>query len=324
MAGIEVLVLSLSGTQLASIGAEESSTLADLFDKLLEANECRICTLVYNEFELCGPSNLFEYGFRLGKNVVTAIFKTKQWLEESGFSPTMLMNTDSDSMAHRASNKLKSCGYTVRELRATGYTASELRTCLEAMRNVPKREAQIMDMQLHPTCPACLLRDGGYSFAEMHEAGYSTRTLKDLGFSLAIFIEANIAISDMMEAGFTALDFLQNGWTLSDLQKLAFRAGQLKCTRTIPKQLKEAGYTVEQLKMAGYSLVQMKEGFSLPELKQAGYTAWVLAKSGFGVKELEEAGFTSTELGNAGFVIPDSTHRRHSAPLIRAARLVLA
>jgi ribosomal protein L13E len=325
MSSIVLCVVSLSGQELASIEADASSTLADILDQLLEANECRICTLIYNDIELSYlnvtglPSHLHEFSFQPGTNIATAIFKTKQWLEELGISPAMLMKTDSDSRAHRTLHNLKSYGYSVRELRATGYNALELRACLEATRGVSKRDAQLMDANLAPNCPARLLKNGGFTLTEMLQTGYTATTLKDLGFTFASFMEANVSPSEIAEAGFTALEFLEHGWSLAQLQKLSFKAGQLRRSQYFPKQLKEAGYTAEQLKTAGYSLAQLKEIFNLAELKQAGYTAWVLAKAGFGVKELEDAGFTSKELTDAGFLRPASTLRRQSATLIRAA-----
>lgn len=295
---VTVQILYLSGELIASFDAGFAWTVADVLEQLLAAGEFKICTLVLDDMELTGHSTLRGCGFKTGINTLIAIFRTKQWLSEANFTPATLMKTDGDAMASRTTHKLKSGGYTARELRASGYTCGELRACLEPMKG-------------HNATPL-ILKKAGFSLAEMLKAGYSGIYLRTLSFPLASFRELDWSCGDLVEIGFTALEFLAVGYTLSQLQKVGFSARHLKQTKCWPLELKQAGYSAIQLKVAGYSLAQIKHVFNLAELKDAGYTAWVLGKSGFGIKELSAVGFCEKDLADAGFIRNTITSSHHS------------
>lgn len=303
MSGVEVRVLSLTGDLLARASSSLESRVADLHQQLLEAGEQRICALVRDECVLPGSSTLREASFDVGINHVTAIFKPRDSLEQEGFSLELLMRADADAAARRAAHHLKSCGYTVGELRATGYTAGELRRCLDSLQKRAVASTHWQNICRDPNLTGSLLLSAGFSVAEMLEAGFYTSHLRIIGCSLASFQASNVPVEDIIQAGFTALEFLECGYTLQQLQKMSFSAGQLKNAQRWPLELRAAGYTATQLKMAGYSLAQVREAFSLQELVDAGYTAWVLGKSGFSMKELRSVGFGDAELANAGFEV---------------------
>merc|ERR1711879_466217 len=149
---------------------------------------------------------------------------------------------------------------------------------------------------------------GGFTAIDFLESGH---TLEQL---LKTENPAGTALlSQLLEAGFTVIDFLESGHTLEQLRKLSLSARQLKGVQKWPLELRRSGYTAKQLKEAGYPLANMKEVFNLAELKDCGYTAWVLCQSGFGIKELLTAGFTEKELVDAGFIIAGPTQKIRTA-----------
>lgn len=206
---------------------------------------------------------------------------------------------------------LKSMGLDVNQLMGPK-SASEGAKALRALQNLKVEGAYtaqelrasgftVRDMQ-DAGYGLAMLKFGGFSVRECINAGYTTKTLVDAGFPLAGFKDAGCTAKELFDAGFTVDYFRIAGYDLRDLRGLvSCSAGQVKSGGYSLVQVKAAGYTAGELKVAGYPLAQVKAaGYTLVELRQAGYAVWVLAANGYSITELRRSGFTDQEFVQAG------------------------
>lgn len=157
----------------------------------------------------------------------------------------------------RKEGKLKLVGYSTLELKETGFPFNSLN------RLAPLRDV----LQL------------GYTIKEAKHDRLTSRQLHDAGCTLA----------ELTEAGFALLDFARGGFTLSQLLK----AG-VKFDAT---ELKHAGYGVGQVKEFLPFDAMIRGGYSLKEMRNAGYTALTLkVLGGYCTEDLVAVGFTQKEL----------------------------
>lgn len=175
-------------------------------------------------------------------------------------------------------------GYSIAELKATGFTAGE--------------------------CKA----SGMYSWMDLKLLGYTLDEMKAGGASVRDMIEIDFTASRLYKAGYTCIDMRKAQFSAAQLRGAGYTLPELVVANFPGTELCQAGFTVAELKTQNYSLamlrragvpasVMMLEGHTLAELKHAGYTPSQLVGSGagFSLKDVRAAGFTDEELVVAGY-----------------------
>ena len=94
---------------------------------------------------------------------------------------------------------------------------------------------------------------------------------------------------------------LKQKYTVHQLKIGSFTAKELKEVFSL-LELKEAGYDCGQLKEAEFTAAQLsQEGFDKDQLKAAGYSANEMKEARFSAEDLKAAGYEATDLKSAGF-----------------------
>mmetsp|Transcript_56135 Transcript_56135/g.99964 ORF Transcript_56135/g.99964 Transcript_56135/m.99964 type:complete len:307 (-) Transcript_56135:110-1030(-) len=292
---MEIEILSLSGDHVASLTAELNWTVDDALEQL-SLEEHRICSLT-SESPLFPSLPLAECGLRElpELNHLTAIFWSKAGLEAEGLSLRVLLEKDVSSKEIRNYWNLRSAGYSLHECRCSGYGISEVRQFLQSPRS---RGLFFEDV-------GSLLKDAGFSPLEMHFQGYNLTQLRRLGFSCrSLFPEIAKGLEELRVAGFTLEEIFECGFSIDELLSmgLTLTAGDLRRMGWSVLKMQAAGFSASKLKQAGFALLQLKDVYSLPELKDAGYNAWALMSAGFKYDEMRSH-FSEQDLIDAGYTV---------------------
>lgn len=262
---IYIAVKAVSGDTLLEVELAPTALVSDILERLRQVGHHRICMLLLDARQLEPSACLETFNFsRLHANNLTVVFRTAKDLMADGYRAKDLITgtvIDFRLRKMREGGNLKLEGYSALELKQTDFSMNELKGCstLEA------------------------LLEAGYTINEARDAGYNVRKLHDAGCTLA----------DLREAGFTLKDFSEfrcdEGFTLRKLQMI-YGTFDLE-------ELKRAGYGVGQVKELFPFNAMIKAGFSLQEMRAAGYTALTLkVLGGYCVEELKAAGFNSQEI----------------------------
>ena len=140
-------------------------------------------------------------------------------------------------------------------LRALGYTAHEIQSIQQAK--------------------AAVLREDGYTAAEVKGLGYSATELKGAGYTATEISAGGYSIIELQCAGFTDVELLGAGFTAAILQ-------------------------LTNLQQLGYQPAAIKaKGFTTADMKTAGFSADTLIDAGIKAKDLAKAGFDSDEIAAA-------------------------
>ncbi len=240
----------------------------------------------------------------------------KELITEAGFGVNELKNAgftaaDLKSVAGSDAKSLKTAGYTAAQLKAAGMSAAEL-----------KSAGTTLDE----------LKAGGYSPAELKKAAYTALDLVQAGYSPADLISAGYSEGQIAEAGIpsdqiktakaqvvslqkllkdcnpTALAQAKNqGLSATDIkQRFSCLPGSLKAAGFTVSDLKDAGYDAKSIIAAPFTPVEMRTGgFTAKQLKDLGYSASALKAAGFTVGDLKQANYTPSELAKAPFGATD-------------------
>jgi ribosomal protein L13E len=137
------------------------------------------------------------------------------------------------------------------------------------------------------------LRAGGFRAAEVRSFGYSAAQCKAGGFSAGELRKCGVGASELKDGGFSVRRLRAAGFSAAEMRRARFTAAQM---------LKSGGYTPEQCQMGGYSAAELAAGgatvsdmrnlFSLPELREAGFDPEELHTAGFSLKVLKDAGYS--------------------------------
>mmetsp|Transcript_43979 Transcript_43979/g.79054 ORF Transcript_43979/g.79054 Transcript_43979/m.79054 type:complete len:269 (+) Transcript_43979:63-869(+) len=256
-----VTVNAMSGDTLLDVELAPTAFVSDILERLCQAGHYKVCMLLLDACQLEPVACLENCNFsRWGANNLTAVFRTAEGLIADGYcAKDLIKRADISSRLkkRREGDRLKVEGYSALELKATGFSMNDLKLC----------------------SPLKDLLELGYTIKEARDARYNVRQLHDAGVTLA----------ELSEAGFTLKEFERGGFTLCELRKVY---GTLDLD-----ELKRAGYRVSQVKEFFAFNAMIKAGYSLQEMRQAGYTALTLKLlGGYNVEELSAAGFARQEL----------------------------
>jgi hypothetical protein len=196
--------------------------------------------------------------------------------------------------------ELKALGVTAKELEYEGYTLDELvkaRYTVQEIFAIGKftleqmhKAGAVRNMKTAGIQPKTFI-EAGYTLAQLRAAGYSCDALKAVGGALA----------ELRAAGFSLRELRLAGFSLQELRDLR-RAGSKDDPAFTLHDFKNEGYMCKDLRKVGYTLSDLKNGFTAADLKTV---AKAKAKSetemkGFTLQELKLAGYSAFELRSQG------------------------
>ena len=97
-------------------------------------------------------------------------------------------------------------------------------------------------------------------------------------------------ISEIKSAGYDINDLVKAGYSASDLKEFGYRAPELKT----------CGITLLDLESA-FSIIELRECFTINEMKAAGYNIIQLKAAGYKADEMETSGYKLKDLLTGGF-----------------------
>ena len=156
------------------------------------------------------------------------------------------------------------------------------------------------------------LLSGGATVSQLINEGASVSQLLSGGASVSQLIAQGVSVSQLLSGGATVSQLLSGGATVSQLIAEGVLLSQFKDNGVSASQLKPF-YSVNDLKNAGYSLkdinisviTELKNTFSLSQLKKMGYSAYQFKSIRIKAKKLKEIGFTLLELKQAEFTLAE-------------------
>ena len=253
-----------------------------------------------------GFKELRDGGFSLGQMKKLGVIQLHE-IREAGYTVT-------DCNMH---------GLSLEEVVKAGYTLKEVKN---STLRYPMRHAR--DAK-NAGFTAKQLKDGGISFEEIKGAGYGLEQVRHAGFTLrqirdeggpkygsyghsllSQIRQAGFTVKEAMGGGYTLKEVIDAGYTLEEVQRLEGcaldSAEDAKHAGFSVKQLKDA-YSLQQLKDAGFDLMQITfahAGYTIQQIKAAGYRAGDIldlrhwypleqVKTVYTDQEIEEAGYTT-------------------------------
>ncbi|HAT8939250.1 TPA: type IVB secretion system protein DotG/IcmE [Legionella pneumophila subsp. pneumophila] len=219
---------------------------------------------------------------------------------------------------------LKAAGFTDADLASAGFTPAQISAA------TPLSDAEIKAAGCDPDKLKKLFSAGvsakrikelnGCSAEALKAAGYDAQSLLAAGFTPQELLAAGFTPKQLEDAGLNPASIIADGRVadcsveslkkaraagvsaLTIKQTLGCSAAALKAAGYTVKELKDAGFTAAELKAAGFSAKDLKDaGFTAKELRDAGFSAQELKDVGFSAKDLKDAGFSAAELKAAGF-----------------------
>jgi hypothetical protein len=153
-------------------------------------------------------------------------------------------------------------------------------------RDSPMGLQQLMDAGCDPNRIKAL----GFTASQTRALGKTTREMRAAGWP----------VTDMKGAGFDAGSLVAGGYSVSELKSVSFTASQMKDAGCRLQQLKN-DFSLEELKDAFDIQSLCSAGYSLSDMRGASFSAFSLKAVGCSAEELKDAGFSASEQRDAGF-----------------------
>ena len=151
---------------------------------------------------------------------------------------------------------------------------------------------------------------------ELRDAGVNL--IRQAGFSAAELIDAEYSIAELREAGFSAYALRQQlNLPIDKLRLAGYSFDHMRSCGFAPAELLRAGYPIKDVRAAGFTAAALnrKSGFSLLELKKFGYAASELKGiEGVTPQKLLELGYSKSQVQAAGYKPSDWHEPRSRSP----------
>jgi ribosomal protein L13E len=170
---------------------------------------------------------------------------------------------------------------------------------------------------------AMKLKVAGYTCSEAYGAGYSIEQLKQAGFSAADLYDTGASCQDLKFVGFDADTILRAGYSINQMKLAGFSLTSLHKAGADVASLVAANFSLAELRAIGLNATQLRKGgvdnptslrnagYSLSNLKAAGFTSIELKKAGYSYDDLKDVGFDDIQLSSSGFHDSDTNTNTH-------------
>lgn len=160
------------------------------------------------------------------------------------------------------------------------------------------------------------LKDAEQHCGLLRASGYTIDELKSVGFDVEELIgDADFSLAEIKEAGFTAMDCKAAGFALKEIRKIGYSIHEISQCGYSQREVEYAASVTpmkRQTTLRTNALVKLRRagqnagmsrlaGYSLEELKSAGYTvSELVTDGGYNISELKSVKFTAAECKASG------------------------
>lgn len=224
---------------------------------------------------------------------------------------TLLQELQELSFIPSCINKLKDAGFSLQELldggflapdlRRNGFTLTDFSLAGFDTRSLKTAGFPVHSLLKHGSTIRCL-KEADVTIEELKGEGVSVQRLLDAGFDAKEIKEQDYTIDQFVNAGFSIEKLMDTGFSHQELKEAGFDLRQLKSADVSLEDLKLVGFVAAEFLEAGLSAeIVQKRLFSAGDFTQAGFTPQVLAeKNGFSVQDLRDVGYSDEDLRQAG------------------------
>jgi len=250
--------------------------------------------------------DLYKGGYTVQElKVVFAGRELRQWANSLGLSSLQLREMGFTW------DELKLCGFTLRDLVEQGFSVEELAE-VNSLADLCAAGVSAADMR------SCL----GVDIEDLKCAGYSVEKLREIGCSAQQAKALEFSPFQLARAGYPVLPALADSADWPSVEDLlqSLRGVKLDVPVTA-NSLQDSGYTeddtsaifgvsevipIASLVELGYTLPDLKlAGFSATEMRRAGHTAREIYDAMFSIEELKDSGHSAVDLVQHGVSVEE-------------------
>jgi hypothetical protein len=223
---------------------------------------------------------LLSYHMKNGIIVEHGLSLLQRWFQYSKASLVKTMSSTSSEEVLSVIEKIMKS----EKSRSSKKILASLQSLVKSMEEMHTDDVfQATDGLLKGFFTASEMKEAGMTIKEMKEMGYSVKEMKDAMFSV-------VALKG--EGGYSLTELFGGGYLLSDVKE-HYSLEDLLSSGVIGSlgvDLKKEGYSIEEAKKAGKTATEMKNYYSLVEIRD---------EYGLSVKELRDLGYQASEFFSA-------------------------